>query len=36
MSVTPSIVHATLKTDLNYYIQKGLEVLGAMHPARYH
>ena len=34
--VTPSIVHATLKTDPNYYIQKGLEVLEAMHPAQYH
>ena len=31
MPVTPSIVHATLKTDPNYYIQKGLEVLEAMH-----
>ena len=35
-TVTPSIVHATLKTDPNYYIQKGLEVLKAMHPAQYH
>jgi hypothetical protein len=36
MPVTPSIVHATLKTDPNYYIQKGLEVLEAMHPNQYH
>ena len=35
MPLTPSIVHATLKTDPNYYIQKGLEVLKAMHPAQY-
>jgi hypothetical protein len=34
--VTPSIVHATLKTDPNYYIQKGLEVLEAMQPTQYH
>ena len=34
--VTPRIVHATLKTDPNYYIQKGLEVLEAMQPAQYH
>ena len=36
MPVTPSVVHATLKTDPNYYIKKGLEVLEAIHPARYH
>ena len=36
MPPTPSIVHATLKTDPNYYIQKGLEVLEAMRPAQYH
>jgi hypothetical protein len=35
MPGTPSIVHATLKTDPNYYIQKGLEVLEAMSPSRY-
>jgi hypothetical protein len=34
--ITSSIVHTTLKTDPNYYIQKGLEVLEAMHPAQYH
>ena len=32
----PSIIHATHQTDPNYYIQKGLEVLKAMYPARYH
>jgi hypothetical protein len=36
MPVTPSIVHTTLKTDPNYYIQIGLEVLEAMHPTQYH
>ena len=36
MPVTPSIIHATLRTDPNYYIQKGLEVLEAMHPTQYH
>ena len=34
--VTPSINHTTHQIDPNYYIQKGLEVLKAMHPARYH
>ncbi|HIN88848.1 MAG TPA: hypothetical protein EYN05_09365 [Nitrospinaceae bacterium] len=34
--VIPSINHATHKIDPNYYIQKGLEVLEAMYPARYH
>ncbi|HIA32912.1 MAG TPA: hypothetical protein EYN83_06775 [Nitrospinaceae bacterium] len=34
--VTPSINHTTHKIDPNYYIQKGLEVLKAMYPARYH
>ena len=34
--VTPSINHTTHQTDPNYYIQKGLEVLKAMYPARYH
>ena len=34
--VIPSINHATHKIDPNYYIQKGLEVLKAMYPARYH
>ena len=34
--VTPSINHATHQIDPNYYIQKGLEVLEAMYPARYH
>ena len=33
---TPSINHTTHQIDPNYYIQKGLEVLKAMHPARYH
>ena len=36
MPATLSIVHTTLKTDPNYYIQKGLEVFEAMHPAQYH
>lgn len=36
MPVTPSIVHATLRTDPNYYIQKGLEVFEAMHASQYH
>ena len=35
-SVIPSINHATHQIDPNYYIQKGLEVLKAMYPARYH
>jgi len=34
--VIPSINHATHKIDPNYYIQKGLEVLEAMHPPQYH
>ncbi|HIO23158.1 MAG TPA: hypothetical protein EYN22_02060 [Nitrospinaceae bacterium] len=34
--VIPSINHATHKIDPNYYIQKGLGVLKAMYPARYH
>ena len=33
---TPSITHATLKTDPNYFIKKGLEVLKAMHSTQYH
>ena len=36
MPVTPSIIHATHQTDPNYYIQKGLEVLEALYPVRYH
>jgi hypothetical protein len=36
MPVTPSIVHATHKKDLNYFIEKGLEVLEAMHSTQYH
>ena len=36
MPVTSSINHATHKIDPNYYIQKGLEVFEAMHPAQYH
>ena len=36
MPATPSIVNATLKTDPNYYIQKGLEVIEAMHSTQYH
>ena len=35
-AVTPSITNATHKTDPNYYIQKGLDVLKAMHPSQYH
>ena len=35
-AVTSSITNATLKTDPNYYIQKGLEVLKAMQPTQYH
>ena len=31
-----NIIPATLKTDPNYYIQKGLEVFEAMHPSQYH
>ena len=34
--VTPSIIHATHQIDPNYFIQKGLEVLEAMHPTQYH
>ena len=34
--VTPSINHATHQIGPNYYIQKGLEVLEAIYPARYH
>ena len=34
--LTPSIIHATHKTDPNYYIQKGLEVFEGMHPSQYH
>ncbi len=34
--VTPSMNYATHKTDPNYYIQKGLEVLEAMHSTQYH
>ena len=34
--ITPSIIYATHKTDPNYYIQKGLAVLEAMHPIQYH
>ena len=34
--VTPSINHATHQIDPNYYIQKGLEALEAMHPPQYH
>lgn len=33
---TPSITHATLKTDPNYFIKKGLEVLKGMHSTQYH
>ena len=33
---TPSIIRATHQIDPKYYIQKGLEVLKAMYPARYH
>ena len=36
ITVTSSIVYATLKTDPNYYIHKGLEVLKAMHSTQYH
>ena len=36
MPATPSINHTTHQTDPNYYIQKGLELLKAMYPARYH
>ena len=35
-AVTPSITNATHKTDPNYYIQKGLDVLKAMRPSQYH
>ena len=34
--LTPSITHATHKTDPKYYIQKGIEVLQAMHSTQYH
>ena len=34
--VTSSITNATLKTDPNYYIQKGLEVFETMYPTQYH
>jgi hypothetical protein len=34
--IIPSIIYATHKTDPNYYIQKGLAVLEAMHPIQYH
>jgi len=34
--LTPSITHATLKTDPNYFIKKGLKVLKAMHSTQYH
>jgi hypothetical protein len=34
--VSPSMTHATLKTDPNYYIQKGLEVFETMYPTQYH
>ena len=33
---TPSIIRATHQIDPNYYIQKGREVLDAMHPSQYH
>ena len=33
---TLSIIQATHKTDPNYYMQKGLAVLKAMHPSQYH
>ena len=36
MPVTPSMNDTTLKTDPNYYIQKGLMVLEAIRPAQYH
>jgi hypothetical protein len=35
-SVTPSITDTTHQTEPNYHISKGLEVLKAMYPARYH
>jgi hypothetical protein len=34
--ITSSTNHATHKTDPNYYIEKGLEVLEAMDPTQYH
>ncbi len=34
--ITPSITNATHQIDPNYYIQKGLKVLEAMHPPQYH
>ena len=34
--IISGINHATHKTDPNYFIQKGLEVLEAMHPTQYH
>ena len=36
MPATPSITHTIHKTDPNYYILKGLEMLEAMHPTQYH
>jgi hypothetical protein len=36
MTVTTSTTHATLKTDPNYYIQKGLEVFETMYSTQYH
>ena len=34
--ITLSVVHTTLRTDPNYYIQKGFELLEALHPPQYH
>jgi hypothetical protein len=34
--ITSGINHATDKTEPNYYIKKGLEMLEAMHPTQYH
>ena len=34
--IISGINHATDKTDPNYYIEKGLEMLEAMHPTQYH
>ena len=34
--ITLSIIRATHQIDPNYYIQKGLDVLKAMHPSQYH
>ena len=36
ITVTRSIINTTHQTDPNYYIQKGLEVLNAMHSTQYH